>query len=121
MSWFPRFPRIRSKPSPTLSLPFNSSLQEVERLRELKAHPAWKHLQHLWERVAQAEYDRLGQGLEYDQYLAAMGAYQAARRTVDLVDTLIEKADAHHARERTTDTSARDHSTAIFYGSHLWR
>lgn len=70
--------------------------------------------------MAQSEYDRLGHGLEYEQYLGACGAYQSARRMVDLVDTLIQKAEEHDDRTRTADTTDRDHRRSITYGSHLW-
>lgn len=118
--WFPRFPRTRFKPSETPALPFNSSPQEVGRLKLLRGHPQWEALAALLERVAQAEYDRLAQALPYEEYLTQCGAYQSARRTVDLVDTLIEKADAIHARERDDTQYGRDHRRSIFFGSHLW-
>lgn len=118
--WFPRFPKIRSKRSETPLLPYSSSLQEVERLRALRDQPAWKHLQALWERVAQAEYDKLGAGLAYEDYLAVVGAYQAAKRTLELVDTLIAKADEYNARHRTTDDAERDHRQSIFVSGPFW-
>lgn len=121
MSWFPQFPRIRSRRSETPVLPFNSSLQEVAHLKALKEGPHWAHLQALLERVAQHEYDQLGANLGYEQYLAQCGAYQACRRMVDLVDTLIEKADATDARTRDSDDHAREHRKSIFFGTHLWQ
>jgi hypothetical protein len=121
MKWFPRFPKIRSKPSETPSLPFNSSLQEVGHLKALRAQPGWVHLQTLLERVAQAEYDRLAMALPYEEYLAQCGAYQASRRAVDLVDTLIEKAELAHGHKRDTDDHRRDHAKSIFFGSPNWK
>lgn len=121
MKWFPRFPRIRSKASPTPSLPFNSSLQEVAALKALRDHSAWRHHQALLERVAQHEYDRLAQQLPYEEYLAQCGAYQAARKAVDLVDTLIEKADAIHDSTRQSDDTKRAHTRSIFFGSPFWQ
>jgi hypothetical protein len=50
-----------------------------------------------------------------------VGAYQAAKRTVELVDTLIEKVDEHNARKRDTDASERDHRDAITFGSPNWK
>jgi len=120
MKWFPLFPRIRSKPSETPALPFSSSLQEVAHLKALRASPEWPHLQALLERVAQAEYDRLGTGLPYEEYLAQCGAYQAARRAVDLIDTLIEKADANHGRQSDAILHEREHKRSIFFGSPHW-
>ena len=64
-------------------------------------------MQGLLERVAQSEYDRLASGLPYEEYLAAVGAYQASRRAVELVDTLIAKAQQIHDRT--------DHRNSIFY------
>jgi hypothetical protein len=69
------------------------------------------------ERVAQSEYDQLAGGLEYEAYHAQVGKYQACRGIVDLVDTLIAKADAHDARHRATDEHERDHRAAITFGS----
>jgi hypothetical protein len=63
----------------------------------------------------------LGAGLAYEQYLAAVGAYQASRRAVDLVDTLIEKADEAHGRKRDATEHAIDHGRTIFYGSPHWK
>lgn len=114
--WWPRFLKTRSRDR-TPSLPHNSSLPEVEGLRKLRTHPAWEHLQALLERVAQQEYDQLAQGLPHDQYLAQVGAYQCARRYVDLVDTLIEKADEYYGRTRDTTEHDRAHRGAIFYAS----
>jgi hypothetical protein len=71
--------------------------------------------------VAQAEYDRLGQALPHDQYLAQCGAYQASRRAVDLVDTLIAKADDKNARERDTEQYRRDHTQSVTYGTPHWK
>jgi hypothetical protein len=71
--------------------------------------------------VAQSEYDRLAGGLAYEDYHAQVGKYQACRGIVDLVDTLIEKADAHNARERATDDHARDHSHSITINTPNWR
>jgi hypothetical protein len=73
------------------------------------------------ERVAQSEYDRLGQALPHDQYLAQCGAYQACRRAVDLVDTLIAKADEHNARQRDATEHTRDHLKSVTYGTPHWR
>jgi hypothetical protein len=70
--------------------------------------------------VAQSEYDKLGQGLAYDDYLAVQGAYQASVRTLDLVDTLIKKADEIHGRERDDSKLDRDHRAAIGY-AHPYR
>lgn len=120
MKWFPTFPKIRSKPSETPSLPFNSSHQEVAHLKALREQPGWVHYQALLERVAQAEYDRLGMALPYEEYLAQVGAYQACRRAVDLVDTLIEKAETVHGHKRESDEHRRDHARSIFYGSPSW-
>ena len=117
MKWFPRFPRIRSKPSKTPELPYSSSLEQVEALKALRKHPAWKHLQALLERVAQSEYDRLAGGLAYEDYHAQVGKYHACRGIVELVDTLIEKADAHDARHRTSDEHERAHRTSITVNS----
>src|SRR4051812_23646223 len=117
MKWFPRFPRTRSRQSPTPLLPFSSSVEQVAGLKALREHPQWKHLQGLLERVAQAEYDRIANGLAYDDYLAAMGAYQACRRAVDLVDQLIEKADQHNARQRDTAEHGQQHRDSIFFAS----
>jgi hypothetical protein len=90
-------------------------------LQALRAHPAWHRLVGLLERVAQAEYDRLGQGLSHDEYLAQVGAYQASRRAVDLVDNLLEKAkDDDDSAKRATE-SKRDHTRAITFGSPHWR
>jgi hypothetical protein len=74
----------------------------------------------LLERVAQAEYDKLGTGLPYEEYLAQCGAYQACRRMVDLVDLLIEKAANTHNQRRENDEHGRDHARSIFYGSPDW-
>src|SRR4051812_39801847 len=117
MSWFPRFPRIRSRQRPTPQLPFNSSLEQVAALASLREAPGWKHHQDLLERVAQAEYDRIAGGLPYEEYLAAVGAYQASRRAVDLVDTLIQKAAEHNGRKRDTAEHEREHSSSIFFAS----
>ena len=70
--------------------------------------------------MAQSEYDLLATGLGYEEYHHQVGAYQCARRAVDLVDTLIAKVEDHDRLARP-DTSARDHQRAITYGSHLWR
>jgi hypothetical protein len=78
------------------------------------------HLQALLERVAQSEYDRLGMGLPYEEYLAQCGAYQAARRAVDLVDTIIEKAERVQDNGRHESESRRDHAKSIFFGSPEW-
>ena len=120
MKWFPRFPRIRSKPSATPALPFNSSLQEVGHLKALREQPGWVHLQALLERVAQAEYDRLGTGLAYEEYLAQCGAYQACRRMVDLVDDLIETAKRTQTQRTDEYEHRRDHAKSIFYGTPDW-
>ena len=118
MKWFPRFPKIRSKPSQTHSLPYNCSPEEVERLAVLRQHPAWRHLQNLLERVAQAEYDQLAMGsgddAGYDHYLLALGRYQAASRMVDLVDTLIKKAND---RTKPDDRVESDNRAAFSYSS----
>lgn len=53
------------------------------------------------ERVAQAEYSRLGLGLGHDEYLESLGAYRASARMVDLVDILIEKANDRTEREQS--------------------
>ena len=120
MKWFPRFPRIRSKPSETLWLPFNSSLQEVGHLKALRDHPQWPHLVALLERVAQAEYDRLGANLPYEEYQFQCGAYQACRRAIDLVDILIEKAERTDDSRRVADESRRNHERSIFFGTPNW-
>lgn len=121
MSWFPQFPRIRSKPSQTPSLPYNSYPQEAEGLRVLREHPRWKDLQRLLERVAQSEYDRLASGLPYEDYLAQVGAYQAAARAVDMVDTILSKVKDNDERERNTSDAKRDHRNAISYASPYGR
>lgn len=119
--WFPRFRRTPSKGSPTPPLPFNSSLQEAEGLAQLRAHPRWKDLQALLERVAQQEYDRLGDGLGYEEYLAQVGAYQASRRAIDLVDLILEKAETNHDRTADAERAHRDHTRRITYGTPFWR
>lgn len=124
MKWFPKFRKIHSGRA-TPSLLWASSLPEqealAEHLRALKAHPAWRHYQALLERVAQQEYDQLGQGLGYEQYLAQCGAYQACRRSVDLVDTLIAKVDDLNGRRTDESNHKRDHRDAIFFGSPIWQ
>src|SRR4051812_41310055 len=117
--WFPKFRRILSGPA-TPSLSWGCSLEQAERLRALKAHPAWHHLEDLLKQVAQYEYDQLGKGLEYEQYLTQVGAYQAARRAVDLVDSLIQQADNINGRRAESEQHERDHSRSIFFGSALW-
>jgi hypothetical protein len=67
--------------------------------------------------VAQSEYDRLATGLPYEEYLAQVGAYQSAARAVDLVDTLIAKADELNGRKRDDTEHKRDHRAAITYSS----
>jgi hypothetical protein len=53
--------------------------------------------------------------------LAQVGAYQASRRAVDLVDNLLEKAkDDDDSAKRATE-SKRDHTSAITFGSPHWR
>jgi hypothetical protein len=53
--------------------------------------------------------------------LAQVGAYQASRRAVDLVDNLLEKAkDDDDSAKRATE-SKRDHTRAITFGSPHWR
>lgn len=71
--------------------------------------------------MAQAEYDRLAQGLPHDEYLAQVGAYQACRRMVDLVDTLIAKAEALDERIDTADRERRDHSKRVTYATPHWK
>jgi hypothetical protein len=121
MKWFPHFLRTRSRPSETHSLPFNSSLPEAAHLKALRAAPGWAHYQELLERVAQAEYDRLGTGLPYEEYLAQCGAYQAARRAVDLVDTIIEKAERIQSNGRHESEHGRDHKRSISFASPEWK
>jgi hypothetical protein len=75
------------------------------------------HLQNLWERVAQAEYDKLGAGLAYDDYLAVMGAYQACRRNMEIVDTLIAKAQELNERTERDTESRRNQRDALFTSS----
>jgi len=79
------------------------------------------HYQALLERVAQAEYDQLGTGLPYEEYLAQVGAYQASRRAVDLVDTIIEKAERMKEDVRHDTEYRRDHARSIFFGSPEWK
>jgi hypothetical protein len=121
MKWFPHFLKTRSRPSETHSLPFNSSLQEAGHLKALRAAAGWAHYQALLERVAQAEYERLATALPYEEYLAQCGAYQAARRAVDLVDTIIEKAERIETDGRHESESGRDHARSIFFGSPQWK
>jgi hypothetical protein len=75
----------------------------------------WKHLQALWERVAQQEYDRIATGLPYEEYLAQVGAYQACVRHLTLVDTIIEKADQINERKRIDAERQPDRS--IFFAN----
>jgi hypothetical protein len=86
----------------------------------LRTHPAWEAYQGLLERVAQAEYDRLSQGLPHDQYLTQCGKYQACRSMVDLVDILLTHLKDDNERQRLTREHARDHHAAITYGTPNW-
>lgn len=120
MKFFPQFPRTRSKPSETLQLPFNSSLPEAEQLKALRSHSGWKAMVALLERVAQADYNLLAQGLEYEAYHQAVGAYQRSRAMVDLVDNIIEKAERIHEHGRESGSAGRDHERSILFGSPDW-
>jgi hypothetical protein len=59
-------------------------------------------------------------GLPYEEYLAQCGAYQASRRAIDLVDTLIEKAEKTDDVRRDAEFQRRDHAKSIFFGSPQW-
>lgn len=126
MNWSPKFPKILGKWShrpvaPSVpNLPFHSSPEEVEHLKSLRDNPNWRHYQALLERVAQAEYDQLATPLGQDRYHFQVGAYQASRRHVDLVDALITKWEEHCARSERDRDTGHDNRSAIFYGTALW-
>jgi len=86
-------------------------------LAVLRAHPRWKDLQNLLERRAQEEYNRLADGLPYEEYLAQVGCYQAYRQVVDLVDTILSHVKDNDERESAAREHARDHTQSVFYAS----
>lgn len=71
--------------------------------------------------MAQAEYDKLAQGLSHDDYLVQVGTYQASRRALDLVDTLLEKARQLDDRAKSAQQHERDHRKLIAYASPHWK
>jgi len=123
--WFPKFRSILnlrrqdSRGHPVV-LPFQCSVEEVEHLKALRGHPAWKHYSALLERVAQAEYERLAGGLPFEQYQFQCGAFAASRRNFDLVDALITKLEEYAKRSERDADAARDNRDALFYGTDLW-
>lgn len=70
--------------------------------------------------MAQAEYDQLATPLGVKRYWFQCGAYQSARRHVDLVDALLLKWEDHVNRSQQSRDAQRDTHASLFYGTNLW-